>query len=166
MTTEEILKLDTSKLSEDTARAYGIDILENNVKPNQDSFKRRGSFTLLFVSSYIILAISDSPKLLTAIILFIACVSLFLFVNALMAKIRWNKTMQQFRTNTFKGGYVTFLKEYQEFLKKEQAKQAQRNELESQKAANKKPSWFRKDKPGQRTKEHISDIANTRARNK
>ena len=59
------------------------------------------------------------------------------------------------------------LQEQQEANREERAAlEAQRNELESQKAANKKPSWFRKDKPGQRTKEHISDIANTRARNK
>ena len=159
MTVDEILKLDTSTLSEEMARVYGIDILENNLAPNKELIKRRGSFALLFASSYVVLAISGSPKLLNAVVLFVACVCVFMFMNVFTSKMRHTKMLKQFKGNTFTGGYVKFIKEYQEYLVKDQKKQEQRNELEEKKNANKKPSRFFKEKPGQRSKPSISDIA-------
>ncbi len=166
MTTEEILKLDTANMSEEAARAYGIDLLENNLAPNKELIKRRGSFALLFSSTYVVLAITESPKLLNAIVLFLAAVCVFMFMNVFTTKFRHNKMLKQFKDGTFNGGYVKFLKEYQDYLIRDQAKQEQRNELEAKKNANKKPSRFRKEKPGQRSKQSISDIANQRAKNK
>ena len=137
MTTEEILKLDTSNMSEETARAYGIDILENNLKPNQDVFKRRGSFALLFVSTYVVLAITETPRPLLYLSLFVAAVAVFLFCSTMATRWSRNRTLKQFRDNTFKDGYVHFLKEYQSFLINDKAKQeAREKKLEEKKQKN------------------------------
>ena len=132
MTTEEILKLDTSNMSEETARAYGIDILENNLKPNQDVFKRRGSFALLFVSTYVVLAITETPRPLLYLSLFVAAIAVFLFCSTMATRWSRNRTLKQFRENTFKDGYVHFLKEYQAFLTNDKAKQEAREKKQDE----------------------------------
>lgn len=126
MTKEEILKLDTDNMSEKTARIYGLDILQNNLAPDRERFRRRGSFALLFVSTFVILMITDSPKSLIWLSLFAAAVALFMFVSTVAARYNRNKVLKQFQDNTFKDGYVRFLKEYQKYLVDNQAKQEQR----------------------------------------
>ena len=142
MTTQEILKLDTTHMSEEAARVYGTDILENNLAPNKATIKRRGSMALLFVSTYVILAISESPQVLLNVSLVVAAVAVFMFCSILTTKWRWKKMLQQFKTNTFKGGYVKFIKEYQDYLNRSREAQLQRAQKKAEKKGQPIPQTY------------------------
>ena len=133
MTTKEILKLDTKNMSDEAARSYGITILEENLTPDRALIKRRGSLALLFVSTYVILAISDSPQVLLNVMLAVAAVMVFMFFNTLTKKWTRNKTLQQFKSNTFKGGYTNFVKEYQDYLIKDREAQLKKAQKKAEK---------------------------------
>ena len=166
MTNEELLNLDTSKMTDEQARAYGIDILENNLTPKKDLIKRRGSFALLFVSTYIVLAISETPKQLLYLSLFVAAIAVFLFVNVLTTQWTRNRTLKQFRTNTFTRGYKKFSEQYQEYLTNEQKKQAQREAQQAARKARKKPQKESKAKPTKGSKPNLNAIARQNTKNK